>query len=38
MAWQTALMVSIVFSVALTSGALLYCDIKSREIDEDEDE
>ena len=38
MTWQTALMVSIVFSVAMVSGALIYCDIKSREVDEDEDE
>lgn len=38
MTWQCALILSIIFSASLTSGALLYCDIKSREVDEDEDE
>lgn len=38
MTWQTALILSIILSASLTTGALLYCDIKSREVDEDEDE
>lgn len=38
MSWQSALILSILFSASLVTGGLLYCDIKSKEFDEDEDE
>lgn len=38
MAWQTALILTIVITLATTSSVLIYTDIKSREFDKDEDE
>lgn len=38
MDWQTALMLTIVITLATTSSVLIYTDIKSKEFDEDEDE
>lgn len=38
MTWQTALMLTIVITLATTSSVLIYTDIKSKEFDEDESE
>jgi hypothetical protein len=38
MTWQTALMLTIITTLATTSSVLIYIDIKSREFNEDEDE
>lgn len=38
MSWECALVVSIVFSVAAISSALIYCDIKSKEFDDEDEE